>query len=159
MQALCRPELQPRNGCHEAWILSGLYAGQLQLDARSVGPQALEFVVVAGLRIEDVDDHIAVIEQDPTGEILTLAPQGTPVAGVLQLKLDVCDQRFYMAARCAGGDQEEIGQDDKFGYVEQDEVEALLIGNYLGRVLCGCDGFAVGADGPASPRRSSWAGS
>ena len=154
MQVLCRAELQPQGGYHERWIVSGLCGGKLQLDARGIGPETLEFVVVAGLGIEDVNDHVPVVEQHPLGVIFAFASKRPLIDRLLEGVLHVLNQALDVATRSTGSDEEEVGQNNQFGYIEQGEVEALLVGDDLGSLFGGGYGFCVGADRPASPCRS-----
>ena len=104
-----------------------------------------------------MDHQIAVVEQDPAPVAFALLTQRALVEIVFQVVVNVLDQRLDVAARRTGCDQEEIGENDQFGDIEQDEVEALLIGDDLRRMLGGGYGFCVGGNKPASPCRSSLA--
>ena len=135
MQVLCRTELQPRDSDE---IVSGFGFGRFDLGARSVAPEPLEVVEVAGLPVEDVHDHIAVVEEYPLAVVLAFAPQDAPIRPGLQLHLDLFDQGLDMPVRRTGGDDEDIRDDDEFGNVEEEDVFALLVGNRRSRLVGEC---------------------
>src|SRR5690349_4818220 len=55
-----------------AFFLDLLDLVRLPVDARSIGPQILERVILAGLRVEDVNHEIAVVLHDPARRLVTL---------------------------------------------------------------------------------------
>ncbi len=127
-------------------IVSGFRCGGFDLCRRSVGPETLQLVVVAGLTIEDVHDDVAVVQQDPLAEVLALASQDATFHTGLELMLDLFDQRLHVTRRGPGGDDEDIGDDHEFGDVEEEDVFALLVGNRR-RCSFGCSGgFCMGGD-------------
>ena len=116
MQVLCQAELQPRSG-------RGVYRrsgdGSLDLEARRIAPQTLQLVVVPRLLIEEMDDHVAVVEEYPVPVLLALPPIRLASVGGLQSELDLVDERLDVPGRRARGDEEEIGDDDEIRYIEQ----------------------------------------
>src|SRR5918998_4258613 len=60
-------------------------------DAGHVAPQALELVVLAGLVEEDVDDHVAVVDEHPVPVVEALDTQRFAVTRLVDDTLDVVD--------------------------------------------------------------------
>ena len=54
-----------------------------EFDFAGVAPEAGEVVEFAGFVVKDVDDEIAIIEQDPFGGIIAFDPNGPPFKLIL----------------------------------------------------------------------------
>src|SRR5918995_165748 len=118
------------------------------VDPWGVAPQSLEVVVVALRGTEDVDDHVDVVEEPPSGVPLALASSRTHAQLLLQGPLDLLDHTLDLPARGRGADHEVIRDHDQPAHVEDHEVLGLLRGGGSGG-----DGGRVAArrDLPASP--------
>src|SRR5947209_1495013 len=76
--------------------------GVFPVHARGVGPQVLDGVVFARVRVEDVDDHVAVILHDPFAGLVALDGPA-PVAALVQGGIHLFADRVDLAAAGAGG--------------------------------------------------------
>ena len=120
MQALCRAELQPQK--------PGVYLGGRRhgTEPSSVSPQALQVVVRPGFGVEEVDDDVAEVQQHPLAILPALTPERLAVQRSERL-LHLVGEGDHMAARGAGGDDEDVGDDQKLGDIEQGDANALLV--------------------------------
>jgi len=84
---------------------------------------------------EDVDDHIAVIKQEPARLGRTLDPARIDVDLVGRL-LHLPTDRPQQALIVAGADDEEIGDDGQFMDVEYNDILSLRLGSRLGENPC-----------------------
>src|SRR5918994_1868435 len=118
------------------------------VDPWGVAPQSLEVVVVALRGTEDVDDHVDVVGEPPSGVPLALASSRTHAQLLLQGPLDLLDHTLDLPARGRGADHEVIRDHDQPAHVEDHDVLGLLRGGGSGG-----DGGRVAArrDLPASP--------
>ena len=104
-------------------------------DHGGVTPEALQVVVGPFFLEEHVDDEVDEVEEDPARLTLSLAAQGAGAfgaAGALDLFGDGAD----LAVAVAGADDEVVGDDQRLGDVEDDDVAGLL----GGRRRCGGEG-------------------
>jgi hypothetical protein len=113
------------------------------LDPRSVGPEPFQVVELPGLVVEEVDDEVPIVEQYPLAVLDTLTAQH-PLR--LQLGLDLVHQAAQMGARRAGGDDEQVGEDEEVGNVQDGGLFTLLLDDGGNRLPCGFDGLVVGCD-------------
>jgi len=120
-------------------------SGRLGLQPAGVCPQPLQVVVAAGGGIEKVDDNIAVVQQHPLAVLVTLFSQRAPIGG-LELVDHLFGKRQHMAPRGSGGNDEDIGNDQQPGNIEQGDLQALLVLDGRGRTFGGCDGLFVDGD-------------
>jgi hypothetical protein len=96
-------------------------------DHRGVPPQPLQVVVGPLLLEEHVHDEVDEVEQDPARLVLPLAAQRAGpllTAGALDLLGDGAD----LAVAVAGADDEVVGDDERLGDVEDEDVAGLLRG-------------------------------
>ena len=118
-------------------------------DHRGVAPEALQVVVGPFLLVEHMDDEVDEVEEDPARLTLSLAAQGAGAfgaAGALDLFGDGAD----LALAVARADDEVVGDDQRLGDVEDDDVAGLL----GGRRRCGGEGeIEAGRQGRAPDGR------
>ncbi len=77
-------------------IVSGLSRRRFILDDGGVGPETLELVVVAGLLIEDVNNHVAVVQKHPAGMLPTFATKRLAFKSGFEMSLDIVCQAAHM---------------------------------------------------------------
>lgn len=94
-------------------------------------------------------DEVAVVEEHPLAVLNALTPQWT-FAGRLQLALDLIDQAAQVRARRTGGDDEQVGDYEEVGNVQDGGVFTLFLDDGRNRFPGGCDGLIVGWDGRSS---------
>src|SRR5690606_22469958 len=100
----------------------------LERDRRAVLPETLERVVLALLTMEDVDDEITEVAQDPAPAGLTLAAKQL-VTRLVQFALDLIGDRADVALGATGHDEEDVCKRHRLGHVESDEIfTAHLVG-------------------------------
>jgi hypothetical protein len=127
-------------------IVSGFAGRGFKVDDWCIRPQSFELVVVARLLIKHVNDHVAVVQQDPSRVVAPLAPERLAVHFRLQLPLDIVGEGSHVAVGRARCDDEHVGNDNELGNIEQSDIEALLIVNRGGRGQGGFDGFRCRAN-------------
>jgi hypothetical protein len=134
-------------------MLSGLHRDRFVGDARCVGPQPLQVVVVAGLGVEQVHHHVPVVEQDPAGMLGAFATKRLAFQCRSELGLDLVHQCLHVAVGGTRADDEHVGEHDQPGDVEQGDGGALLVGDGGGGTLGRFDRFTICADGEPSRGR------
>jgi hypothetical protein len=92
----------------------------------SVRPQPLEVVVIALLRLEDVNDEVHVVQEDPAALSLALSSERLDLPGC-QPVLDLLGDGSDLAIRVAVTDQEVVRYLEQAGYVEDDDPLGLLV--------------------------------
>jgi hypothetical protein len=92
----------------------------------SVRPQPLEVVVIALLRLEDVNDEVHVVQKDPAALSLALSSERLDLP-VCQPVLDLLGDGTDLTIRVAATDQEVVRYLEQAGYVEDDDPLGLLI--------------------------------
>src|SRR5690348_3760742 len=97
----------------------------LPVHARRVRPQLLEGVVFAGGRVEDVDDDVAVILDDPLAGLVALDGQAA-VPQTVHGGVDFFRDRVDLPAAGAGDEDEEVVQGGDAPHVEDQDVVALV---------------------------------
>ena len=97
-----------------------------KLQASGVQPQTLQVVVVPRRLVEAVDHYIAIVQKHPLTIFEPLAPQRTTV-DCLELFLHFLGQRHDVAPRCAGGDDEYVGDDKQRRHIEDDQAQAIFL--------------------------------
>src|SRR5690606_1589506 len=99
---------------------------EIDRDDRRVLPETLERVVLTVLLMEDVHDEIAEVEQHPTALAAPLATQRLR-ARLEERILDAARDREHVALVVARREQECVGQRQRPGHVERDEILGLLV--------------------------------
>ena len=137
MQALCQLSYSPVGG----WIVDPLLGSAHRSgETGSIGPQPLQVVEVTGELVEDVDDEVAKVEQQPLGILPAFAPQH--IASVLRHPLlGGFGEGEDVATRGSGSDDEHIGDDDEERHVEDRDPQPLLGVDGGSAGLGGRDGF------------------
>ena len=108
-----------------ARLLGCLGRRQLERDGRAIFPQALERVVEPVFLVEDVRDDVAEVEEDPAALSPTFAAQGLR-PGLEHLLFDLSSDGLDVALVAPRREKEDIGQRERAGYVECDEIFTLL---------------------------------
>ena len=108
-----------------ARLLGCLGRRQLERDGRAIFPQAFERVVEPVFLVEDVRDDVAEVEEDPASLSPTFAAQGLR-PGLEHLLFDLTSDGLDVALVAPRREKEDIGQRERAGYVECDEIFTLL---------------------------------
>lgn len=91
-----------------------------------VEPEFFEFVVGPRLVLEDMNDHVAVVHEDPPGMTRSLDPQRS-YSALLQHLLDMLDDGSYLGRGLAGADDEIVGNDREVSECEDEGIFCLLV--------------------------------
>ena len=114
---------------------------------RGFAPELLEAVELARLGREDVDDHVEVVHEDPTGLGHALDAPGKEAVLLLHVLVDAVVDGLDLAVGAAGGDHEVVGVAEHAAEVELDDVLCLDVGGEAGD-----EGGELGRlDGSGSP--------
>ena len=89
-------------------------------------PQPFEIVELADRLVEDVDDHVAAIEERPLPATHPL-DRDRPRAHVGERVLDRLRDALHLAVGARGADDQVVGDRREPGDVENDEVESFLV--------------------------------
>ena len=108
-----------------ARLLGCLGRRQLERDSRAIFPQAFERVVEPVFLVEDVRDDVTEVEEDPAALSPTFAAQGLH-PGLEHLLFDLTSDGLDVALVAPRREKEDIGQRERAGYVECDEIFTLL---------------------------------
>src|SRR5918993_469312 len=111
------------SGCPPPRVPGALLHAQ---DGASLRPVALELVVVALGRGEHVDDHAAVVEQDPVRLRGPLATE-RPDTLVAERPHDAVRDGADLALRATRADDERVGEGRELAQVEEHDVGRLLV--------------------------------
>src|SRR5688572_33109092 len=106
----------------------------MERDARRVGPERLEVVVAPPLRIEEVDDHVAEVEQDPAVAAGALDAAGLAARGGAVVR-DAVGDGAELAAVPRGRDHEVVGDHRPLLHVEEEQVLAPLVDGDFGAAM------------------------
>ncbi len=108
-------------------IVSGFRGCRFEFDNRRIRPQSLELVVVPGLLIKDMNNHVAVVQEHPSGVFPPLSPQRLPIEICLESALSVVGESPNVTIRCTRGDDKDVGDDQQLRDVEQHNIQPLLV--------------------------------
>lgn len=138
--------LRRLRGC---WLIGSL-PGILELDHRSVGPQALQVVVVAVFFLEDVHDEIDVVQEDPHALPLALSAERLYPVSHVEGMFDLFCDRPYLPVIVPATYEEVVGDNqlirdiqdrDPLGFLArsrgrgcEDQFLALILRGSLQRV-------------------------
>ncbi len=96
---------------------------------RGRAPEVFEVVVLARLQVEDVNDHVAVIEGDPLRGGPTLHARGFEVQRQFHPALHLLGDRPHLAVVAPGSDDEGVEGVDELTKVQHHGIDAeFLIG-------------------------------
>ena len=131
---LCRAELQPQLWEPVFYLLALGNAESLGLGLRrlvpfhfgGVGPQTFQPVVLTGRGLEEVDDDVTEIEEDPFRLGFALVAQGLDVEVFAETLLYTLGESLDMRSRGPGCDNKHIGQNKEVFDIKQDDVIAFL---------------------------------
>ena len=99
-----------------------------QRQTRSVGPEIFERVVVAFFLMENVDDHIRKIRDDPLAQRETVDPRRLHIVLLAQTVFEFAHERLQMRLRVARADDEEVREAGQAAHVERHDVVRFFIG-------------------------------
>src|SRR5699024_4644007 len=112
----------------------------LDLDLRGIEEETIQRVVLALGAALHVDDDVAVVQQHPQSLAASLATQGLrAIFG--QVILDFVNDGLHVALVIAGDDDEAVDDGQAIGYVDDEDVFALLLICRLGSETGEGDGF------------------
>ncbi len=162
MQVLCQAELQPQgepvlyqNGRTRQSGLVRLcrFGGGFPCDSGGIAPEPFEVVERSGFGLEDVDDHIAVIEEDPFGFGDAFLAGWAALEAFFELFGDLVGEALDLSVGAAGCDDEHSGDLEKVSDVQQREVGCFLVVQRVGGGAGQVDRFGgeLGCDRGAFP--------
>jgi hypothetical protein len=82
--------------------------------------------------VEDVHDHLEVIDHDPLTGWKTVDGGGTKAMVFAQSRFDLARNRFQMRLRSPGANDEEIRERGDFPQIEHHDLFRFLVGSKLG---------------------------
>jgi hypothetical protein len=95
-------------------------------DALGIRPKSLEVVVIALLRLEDVNDEVHVVQEDPAALSFALSSERLDLSA-RQSVFDLLGDGPDLTIRLAATDQEVVRNLEQAGHVEDDDPLGLLI--------------------------------
>src|SRR5437588_12825301 len=98
------------------FLLGSLFLGRFPANVRRVFPEPLELVVRTIFLVEDVNDDVRVVEQQPAQIAFPFAPDRLR-ASATELVLDGIPDRFDLPVGRAGDDHEIVGDRDELAYL------------------------------------------
>src|SRR5437762_13373988 len=113
---------------------SGLYVGRIAISAFDwyrAGPEVFEAVVVALLRIKQMNDHGAVIEQNPVTVLIAFETEAAMAELLLEDVVDSVAHGPKLAVAGAGGDDEEVEGRSLLAHVEHQDILAAVVFSLL----------------------------
>ncbi len=123
--------------------------GQLDrppVELAGLAVQRVEVVVRARLGLEDVDDHVAVVEQDPPAQLDALGAR-VLLPGRLEPRVQLVVDRPDLGAAVGGDEDEVVGELQLVGDVEDADLPGLLGVGEVGRRGGQLPGFDLGSPG------------
>ena len=102
-----------------------------QFEARGVAPEVLEGVEAAFLSMEDVDDDVAVIDDDPMAHGVAIDCVGRDAVIVLEALHDLAGDSLEVRLGGAATNDEEIGEVRYASQIDRNDVLRLFIGGQL----------------------------
>ena len=105
---------------------------------RRLAPQLFQLVILARIGGEEVDDHVAIIQDRPAAALdaKTLGVQGTDVLLDFELFQEQVLDGLGLALVVDGGNDEIVGDAGEFVDVEQDNVGALPVLDNVYNLAC-----------------------
>jgi hypothetical protein len=105
---------------------TGLVGCDGLFDAFRVAPELFERVTLAHVRVEDVDNYVAVVEHDPTarGEAVMIPGVAAVIAGTFGCLLG---NGFQLWLGQTGTDDQIVGDGGNFPYVEDKDVFGFFV--------------------------------
>jgi hypothetical protein len=82
--------------------------------------------------VEDVDDHLKVIEHDPLARRESINGRGPPSVIFAQPRFNFIRDRFELRFRACRTNHEEIGEAGDSGEIENNDVFGLFVRGELG---------------------------
>ena len=103
------------------------------VDAVGVAPEVVEVVEHTGVLVEDVDDDVDHVAEEPGLPLVAAAGDGGVAAGGAEL-LEVFHDGAHLPGAGAGGDDVVVGDGGEATDVEDDDVVATGVGRQSGGV-------------------------
>ncbi len=113
--------------------------------ALGLPPKFLDGIVRAGLRLEHVDHHVAVVQEDPAAFLVAFDAHPPVTQLFLQYAIDLFADGVQLPPAAATDDDEEVEHAGQFPQVEDHDVAAAVFGGHACGGLC-----------PAKPTVSVW---
>ena len=104
-----------------------LRACSLPVQTRRVAPEIFERVEAALFRVEDVHDHLHVIEHDPLAGGKAVHGRSAHTMILLEPRLDLAGDRFQLRLGRCGAKDEELGEGRNLAQIEDNDVLRLLV--------------------------------
>ena len=95
-------------------------------------PKLFQGVVRPRLGLEQMDDHVAVVQQNPAALFVSFDSQPAVAHAVFQGVIDLLAHGVELAAAGAGGQHEVVEDRGEFAHVEHDDVDAAIVFGGLG---------------------------
>lgn len=96
------------------------------VELRRVGPETFQTVILSLLLLEQVNDDVAKVEQDPFPLRSTLAAQWLQVEVFTEPVLDRFGQCLHMRTRCPRCDDKDVRENKLLFDIEERDVEPFL---------------------------------
>ena len=121
-------------------------------DTAGATPELFQRVVFAGLAVEQMDDHVAIVQQDPATVDISLDPQAA-VAEIFERVVDLLADRVQLTSAGTRGQHEIVEERSDFPHVENDNVARPVV---FGDARCGESELQtpVGASGQGFGRQA-----
>src|ERR1700730_15366680 len=101
----------------------------LPIQARGIQPQILERIEGAGLRIEEMDDDVAVVLHHPFAGFIALDAEALLSLGS-QRRIDLFGDGMNLSSAGRRGDDEEVVERCDSPHVEDEDVACLVVGSH-----------------------------
>jgi len=98
---------------------------RLELHFLGVAPEALQVVILAGLFAKDVNQEVAVIQQNPFGVLIALHAIGT-LPKFAKLRLHFVGNRLNLPRVGAAGNDEKVGKRGDVAQVQNGDILGLF---------------------------------
>jgi len=115
--------------------VSGFGCCRLPFETGRITPQTLESEVVTHGRLEDVHDHIPIVEQHPLGLATTFDPQRSPIH-VAKLELDLVGKTLDVTVGGTRRDRKHVRDPQKLRHIQEDDIGGFLGIEYLRDEQC-----------------------
>src|SRR5262249_29422315 len=96
------------------------------VQSRRIGPEFFETVVTACLRVEHMDDDIAVVLNDPLAGLVAFDAQAD-LALAAHGRVGFCGEGVELAAAGAAGQHKEVIQRSHPPHVQDDDITGLVV--------------------------------
>ena len=95
-------------------------------DLLRLRPKLFQFIKLPAGGVEHVDDHVAVINEDPGAAVISLHPGGGDAVLFLELIFHLIAEGFHLGVASAAADDEIVGNDGLIRHVEDLDILSFL---------------------------------